>query len=254
MGFVIDKNGEYLPVFGETSGGGGSYVLPVATTSVLGGVKIDDSTITINDGVISLKESLLAQLNYKVPNVEITGLVPISQNNIINNFHSGSCATVLKNTILPTNFDLVIDCLPKAPEGTDAESILFASTTTNYIAIGVLPDSKWTFVTGNGTSWYSSSTVWVDQSVSFGIEYLVKFSHTPSGVTLYSSNDNGTTWKTVATAPAIPSFGSSNYHLGNNRVISSVPWRGAINLENSYIKNTSDNTFVWKGTVNKIGE
>lgn len=26
MSFVLDKNGEYLPVFGETSGGGGSYV------------------------------------------------------------------------------------------------------------------------------------------------------------------------------------------------------------------------------------
>jgi hypothetical protein len=35
------------------SGGGGSYTLPTASTTILGGVKIDGSTITINNGVIS---------------------------------------------------------------------------------------------------------------------------------------------------------------------------------------------------------
>ena len=34
-------------------GGGGSYTLPTASTSVLGGVKVDGSTITISNGVIS---------------------------------------------------------------------------------------------------------------------------------------------------------------------------------------------------------
>jgi hypothetical protein len=34
-------------------GGGGSYTLPTASTTELGGVKIDGTTITINDGVIS---------------------------------------------------------------------------------------------------------------------------------------------------------------------------------------------------------
>ncbi len=37
----------------NVSGGGGSYTLPTATTSVLGGVKVDGSTITISNGVIS---------------------------------------------------------------------------------------------------------------------------------------------------------------------------------------------------------
>ena len=31
----------------------GSYTLPTATTTVLGGVKVDGTTITINNGVIS---------------------------------------------------------------------------------------------------------------------------------------------------------------------------------------------------------
>jgi hypothetical protein len=54
MGFVIDKEGNYLQVFGESASGGGSYVLPTASASTLGGVKIDDNTIKINNnGVIS---------------------------------------------------------------------------------------------------------------------------------------------------------------------------------------------------------
>ena len=36
-----------------SSSGGSSYTLPVATTSTLGGVKIDGTSITIDDGVIS---------------------------------------------------------------------------------------------------------------------------------------------------------------------------------------------------------
>jgi len=36
-----------------SGGGGGSYTLPTASTSVLGGVKVDGSTITISNGVIS---------------------------------------------------------------------------------------------------------------------------------------------------------------------------------------------------------
>lgn len=55
MAFIIDENGNYIPVLGETGGGGGgSYTLPVATTEILGGVKIDGTTIDINEnGVIS---------------------------------------------------------------------------------------------------------------------------------------------------------------------------------------------------------
>jgi plastocyanin len=37
----------------SSSGGGTSYTLPTATTSVLGGVKVDGTTVTINNGVIT---------------------------------------------------------------------------------------------------------------------------------------------------------------------------------------------------------
>jgi plastocyanin len=37
----------------SVGGSGGSYTLPTATTSILGGVKVDGSTITINNGIIT---------------------------------------------------------------------------------------------------------------------------------------------------------------------------------------------------------
>lgn len=43
----------------DSSGGGGSYTLPTASTTTLGGVKIDGSSITINNGVISSASSVV---------------------------------------------------------------------------------------------------------------------------------------------------------------------------------------------------
>lgn len=45
MGFVIDKNGEYLPVFGEASGGGGSITVDSALS--------DSSTNPVQNKVIN---------------------------------------------------------------------------------------------------------------------------------------------------------------------------------------------------------
>jgi hypothetical protein len=52
---VYEWNGVTWIVIG--SGNQGNYYLPTASTSVLGGVKIDGSTITINNGVISSTSS-----------------------------------------------------------------------------------------------------------------------------------------------------------------------------------------------------
>ena len=41
------------PSFSVGSGSGSAYTLPTATTSILGGVKVDGSTITINNGIIT---------------------------------------------------------------------------------------------------------------------------------------------------------------------------------------------------------
>ena len=47
-----------VDAFGILKAGG--YILPTATTTTLGGVKVDGSTITINNGVISGSTSLTA--------------------------------------------------------------------------------------------------------------------------------------------------------------------------------------------------
>jgi hypothetical protein len=48
---VYEWNGVTWIVIG--SGNQGNYFLPTASTSVLGGVKIDGTTVTITDGIIS---------------------------------------------------------------------------------------------------------------------------------------------------------------------------------------------------------
>jgi hypothetical protein len=65
--FYDEDTGELRLSDGETpggisvsGGGGGGYVLPTASTTVKGGVKIDGITITISNGVISAEPSLLA--------------------------------------------------------------------------------------------------------------------------------------------------------------------------------------------------
>ena len=53
-GFELVLDGNSVTVVApQGTGGGSTYTLPTATTSVLGGVKVDGSTITISNGVIS---------------------------------------------------------------------------------------------------------------------------------------------------------------------------------------------------------
>ena len=65
--FYDEDTGELRLSDGETpggisvgGGGGSGYVLPTASTTVKGGVKVDGVTITISNGVISAQPSLLA--------------------------------------------------------------------------------------------------------------------------------------------------------------------------------------------------
>lgn len=51
--FTVNPETDELLYDGSPIGGSGAYELPVATTDTLGGVKVDNDTIKINDGVIS---------------------------------------------------------------------------------------------------------------------------------------------------------------------------------------------------------
>ena len=49
----VKVDGTTITISNGVISGANTYTLPTATTSTLGGVKVDGSTITINNGVIS---------------------------------------------------------------------------------------------------------------------------------------------------------------------------------------------------------
>ena len=70
----------------------GAYTLPTATTSVLGGVKIDNSTIAISSGVISVKDSGITNAKISASaDIAISKLADIADDTILGNV-SGSAA------------------------------------------------------------------------------------------------------------------------------------------------------------------
>ena len=230
---VVISNGA-----GSSTGGGGSITVDSELSTT--------STNPVQNKVIY---SSLSQLNYLIPNVNINGIVPVSQNNILGNFCKYSYATILENIVFPQSFEIVIDFIPQTFSA--VESIIFSSSVSRYFSFGLKSGDEWVFSTGDGNSWKATSYA-SDISVTYNIEYMAKIVGTSSNTTLYISNNQGQTWTSKATAPIISSVSSSAYHLGNNREDHSSPFTGTINLNNCYIKDTSTNTYIWQGVSNKI--
>jgi hypothetical protein len=57
---AVKVDGSTITINNGVISGSSSYSLPTASTTTLGGVKVDGSTITINNGVISGSSSLTA--------------------------------------------------------------------------------------------------------------------------------------------------------------------------------------------------
>lgn len=117
MGFVLDKQGDYLPVFGEASGGGSmANYLPHGTTFT---VETDGS------GDFTSIKAAVASLEYKWSD----GTVAISVGE----------GTFTEEKILINSFRFNIPCLNIAGQG--ADKTIINSTTTDY-AIEVNGNSK----------------------------------------------------------------------------------------------------------------
>lgn len=58
-----------VTVLTDGTGTGGTYVLPTASTSILGGVKVDGTSITIDAGVIKATTATFSQLVISSPSV-----------------------------------------------------------------------------------------------------------------------------------------------------------------------------------------
>ena len=100
---LSDNNGTLQYNGADITGGGSNYTLPTASETVLGGVMVDGTTITVNsDGVISSVGSVITSIDggtFSTTTVECTG---ISLNNSTLTFATGSTQT-LSATVTPSN-------------------------------------------------------------------------------------------------------------------------------------------------------
>ena len=89
----FDTDNEELTIYnGNAWEGVGAYTLPTATASVLGGVKIDNSTIGIASGVISVKDSGITNAKISASaDIALSKLADIADDRILGNV-SGSAA------------------------------------------------------------------------------------------------------------------------------------------------------------------
>jgi len=105
----VKVDGTTITINNGVISGSTSYSLPIATTSILGGVKVDGSTITINNGVISGSNS------YSLPiattsilgGVKVDGSTITINNGVISGSTSltatGVTAATYTNPILTVN-------------------------------------------------------------------------------------------------------------------------------------------------------
>ena len=89
------------------SGGGGDYTLPTATTTVKGGVKVDGTTITINNQIISATQpdlSIYATQSYVTSRGYLTSVGTISYNDLSNKptLFSGSYTDLSDKPTIPS--------------------------------------------------------------------------------------------------------------------------------------------------------
>ena len=83
---LSDSNGTLQYNGADITGGGSSYTLPTASTTVLGGVKVDGTTITVNpDGIISAASTGTGLTEEQAANV---AKIPTIENNVNTNTSS----------------------------------------------------------------------------------------------------------------------------------------------------------------------
>jgi hypothetical protein len=114
--------------------GANTYILPTATTSVLGGVKVDGTTITINgSGVISGAPTLTAGTNINIIDGAINSVIPIATTTVLG-------GVKVDGTTITINGSGVIS-------GTPAYSL---PTSTTTVLGGVKVDGTTITINGSG--------------------------------------------------------------------------------------------------------
>jgi hypothetical protein len=215
-----------------SGGSGGSYTLPTATTTVKGGVKIDGTTITINNQIISAVQqdlSSYATQTYVTTRGYLTSVGTISYTDLSNKptLFSGSYADLTNKPTLVTSYTQLTD-----------KPNLAGTYTFNVAA--------------------DDSTL-----RTIGSEETVKFIGA-NGITT-SSDDEGAvtitlgdtlTWTNPSPAPATPWRTTINAESGNANIVlysglpgfgSSVSW--TLDETKLTFPDTTEQTTAWTGTA-----
>lgn len=215
-----------------------AYTLPAATSSTLGGVKVDGTTITVDDaGTISASgsasgftctfrdwtETVTYQINPAITNNSswsfdsttgiITGNDSMSYLTVPSGWFTSGTTMVIAFTYATTSYYDGQQLLSGSGNGLD---IYIGNNSSNLSSWGSLY---------NGTLF----------SLSTGVNYLLKLEHNSSSNTLTFSHstDDGQAWNQDASNTT--SINDSSFTLGR----SSRPWAGTINLAKSYVLSSS---------------
>jgi hypothetical protein len=119
---------------------GSSYSLPTATTSVLGGVKVDGTTITVNNGVISA-----ASQGGSYNNITLTGTTTVQEITEVVNTKTGATGVVTHDyatgsifyhSNIISSFTVNLINVPNTTNRTVTLTLVLQQGGTNYIPNG----------------------------------------------------------------------------------------------------------------------
>lgn len=151
------------------------YVLPTASTSTLGGVKVDGSTVTINNGVISAKQySLPTATTSTLGGVKVDGSTITTSSGVISaakqssisaiaTYASGTTATSCSFT--PANYDILLMGLTPSSSGAICIATIPAAVASSGLHFQVADESSY-------TTWDLSSTGLARDDGAGNIRYI----------------------------------------------------------------------------------
>ena len=262
-GQVLTTNGSGEFTFTTITGGSGGapYTLPTATTSALGGVKVDGTSITISNGIISASgvtsyndltdkptipgdisdltdtTSLLFSGSY----TDLTDKpsIPVDVSNLTDTtslLFSGSYADLTSKPTIPADVSNL----------TDTTSLLFSGSYTDLTDkpnIVEKTTGSWTLAAGANTV---SLTVPINGTYSIWVRGNI-----PNGIVTYTAT-------AVVTNTNVPVVGSSYgwyYAAGNALVLTAIPTQfvGTANtISTAVVSTTTANVFTF-GITNNSG-
>jgi len=162
------KIGDGATVWGSLAyqGGGGSYTLPTASTTTLGGVRIDGTTITISSGVISANSNFVSSVSGTgtVSGLTLSGTVT----------STGSLTLGGTLSVTPSNFaNQTANLIFAGPASGSSAAPSFRQLAAADFASGATPGQV-PYVTTSGTLWGWANPVVKDGNSNIQVNNVQK--------------------------------------------------------------------------------